>query len=238
MTSWEFELDGKGNDLRALMSLAPACNCTVQPGPDGYLWLGGAKFDDVDTSEKALEEAQKALDLLNGLARLENPKHSTVGLFKTLLRDGRIEYFKPYDTLRRSGSTIQIWQPPALGAPLVIGAPVDPVVARRRERIVSDPELTEIVEVFADEITWQRLRVAFEKFNALVGKGDNALVQHGYATQEELTRFKANIEDPRHSGVEAVHGVHKGPLKGSKMTESEGFEFIVRLFNKYLGEHL
>jgi hypothetical protein len=143
-----------------------------------------------------------------------------------------------HTTHRRAGSTIQIWQPPALGAELVTGPPVDAAVARRRERIVSDPNLAEIVEVLADKITWQRMRVGFEKINALVGKGVNALVKHEYATQEELTRFKANIEDPRHSGENAVHGVHKGPLKGTKMTESEGYDFLVRLFSKYVDEHL
>jgi hypothetical protein len=82
------------------------------------------------------------------------------------------------------------------------------------------------------------MRVAFEKINTLVGKGDNALVKHGYATQEELTRFKANAQDPRHSGMEAVHGVPQGELKGTKMTRNEGFDFVVRLFNKYVDEQL
>jgi hypothetical protein len=49
-----------------------------------------------------------------------------------------------------------------------------------------------------------------------------------------LTRFKANAQDPRHSGVNAVHGVLKGRLKGTKMTEKEGFDFVVRLLNTYL----
>ena len=103
---------------------------------------------------------------------------------------------------------------------------------------MAEPKVGVILEVLADVITWQRLRVAFEKNSALVGKGDNALVQHGYATQSELTQFKANVQDPRHSGVDAVHGVPQaGPLKGTKMTESDGFDFVVRLFNKYVDEH-
>jgi hypothetical protein len=80
----------------------------------------------------------------------------------------------------------------------------------------------------------QKLRVAFERINALVGRGDNALVGEGYAQQSELTRFKANVEDPRHSGDDAVHGVHRGPLRASKMTKKEGFEFVIRLFNDHL----
>ena len=49
-----------------------------------------------------------------------------------------------------------------------------------------------------------------------------------------ITSFKANAQDPRHSGIEAVHGVPSGPLKGEKMTEEEGFGFVVRLLNTYL----
>ena len=94
--------------------------------------------------------------------------------------------------------------------------------------------------MFGEEITWQRLRVTFEKIKALVGKGrkdDNALAKNGYATQEELTNFKANVEDPRHSGADAVHGVHEGPLKGKKMTEGEGRDFVVGLLDTYLAKH-
>ena len=67
-----------------------------------------------------------------------------------------------------------------------------------------------------------------------MGKDDNALVKDGYATQPEITSFKANAQDPRHSGAEAVHGVASGPLKGEKMTEREGSDFVVRLLNTYL----
>jgi hypothetical protein len=66
MTTWLFELDGEATNLMALMPIALACNCTVQPGPDAQLWLGGARFDGISTSEDALEEAQKTLDFMNG----------------------------------------------------------------------------------------------------------------------------------------------------------------------------
>jgi hypothetical protein len=233
-TSWQFELDGEASDLLALRQLASAYDCTIRPGPGDELWLGGARFDDISTSEQALEEAKKALIRLNGLARLENQKHRTVGLGNEFLQNGRMQYVKPPTGVRPLRSRVYISQPPVLGAELVTGPPVDPSVAQRRARIAADSKLAEILEALADEITWQRLRVAFERISALVGKGDNALVKHGYATQPALTQFKANIEDPRHSGVKAVHGVPQGPLKGTKMTESEGFDFVVQLFNKYM----
>jgi hypothetical protein len=50
-------------------------------------------------------------------------------------------------------------------------------------------------------------------------------------------RFKANVQDPRHSGVNAVHGVPQGKLKGTKMTEGEGRDFVVGLLHKYPEKH-
>ena len=118
----------------------------------------------------------------------------------------------------------------------VVALPVDPAVECRRKRLVADPKLVSIVEAFDKEISWQRLRVAFERVCDLVGGNDNVLVRQGYASARERASFKANVQDPRHSGVEAVHGVlkKKGPLKGEKMTKMEGYNFVVRLLNTYL----
>ena len=237
------ELNGEALDIQRLESVAPACDCTVEPGPDAKLgWLGSAKFGGATTPEEAEEEATKKLVLLNGLARLENPEHRNVGVGDAFFQNGRIHYYQtePDGTTPRkrkepAGSVIHRYESPLTGGRFV--PPVDPADAQRRARIATDPKLAEIAEVFGEEITWQRLRVAFEKINALVGKGDNALVKHGYATQDELTRFKANVEDPRHSGTNAVHGVPKGPLKGTKMTEGEARDFVVGLLHKYLAKH-
>lgn len=237
------ELNGEALDIQRLESIAQACDCTIEPGPDAKLgWLGSAKFDDTTTPEKAEEEATRKLVLLNGLARIENPKHRNVGVGDAFFQGGRIHYYQtesdgttPRKRKESAGSVIHVYQSPLLGERVI--PPVDPADARRRARIATDPKLAEIAEVFGEEITWPRLRVVFEKINALVGKGDNALVKNGYATQEELTRFKANVEDPRHSGAKAVHGVAKGPLKGTKMTEEEGHDFVVGLLHEYLARH-
>jgi hypothetical protein len=114
----------------------------------------------------------------------------------------------------------------------------------RRKRIVSDPALADILPAIAGEITWQRLRVAYEKICAVVskstkkGRWDNALVKFGYATQDELNRFKENVQDPRHSGINAVHGVSdKSSVRNKQMTEKEGFTFVVGLLNTYVAKN-
>ena len=189
------------------------------------------------------DEASKILGLLNGLARLENPQHHNVDLADCVFQSKRATSSEGTDithmVLRHCAS--HGWRSRARSQMSVYGSflggvvapPVDPAVERRRKRLVTEPKLTLIVEAFDQEISWQRLRVAFERVRDLVDS-DNALVRDGYATAPELTRFKANVEDPRHSGVEAVHGVRKGPLKGEKMTKMEGYYFVVHLLNTYL----
>ena len=180
------------------------------------------------TPQQARDEASKILVLLNCLARLENPTHRNVDLADCVSQNGLFHHCAPHGWRPRAGS--KMW---VIGG--VVALPVDPAVERRHKRLVTDPKLTLVVGAFDEEISWQRLRVAFEIVRDLVGS-DNALVHHGYASAPELASFKANVEDPRHSGVEAVHGVpkKKGPLKGEKMTKMEGFNFVVRLLNAYL----
>jgi hypothetical protein len=222
------DLDGEVTELQALERVASACDCTIEPGPgQKFGWLGGATLDAATTPQQARQRASKVLVLLNGLARLQNPQHRNVDLANEVYQNGSLHLASP-QWRPRAGTRLQIATSPLTGAPVT--ASIDP----RCKRLVTDPKLAEIVEVFGEEMSWQRLRNAYEKVRALVGKNDNALVKHGYATQPEITSFKANAQDPRHSGSDAVHGVPSGPLKGEKMTEEEGFEFVVRLLNTYL----
>jgi len=223
------DLDGEVTELQALERVAPACDCTIEPGPgQKFGWLGGAMLDAATTPQQARERASKLLVLLNGLARLQNPQHRNVELANEVYQNGTLHVASP-QWRPRAGSRLEIVQPPLTG-PLLTAPPVDP----RCKRLVTEPKLAEIVEVFSEVMSWQRSRNAYEKVRALVGKDDNALVKDGYATQPEITSFKANAQDPRHSGAEAVHGVASGPLKGEKMTEREGSDFVVRLLNTYL----
>jgi len=184
-------------------------------------------LDAAATPQQARDSARKLLVRLNGLARLQNPQHRNVDLANELWQNGS-RHIASSQWRPRAGSRMTIATSPLTGAPAT--PPIDP----RCKRLVTDPKLADIVEVFDEEMSWQRLRNAYEKVRALVGKNDNALVKHGFATQPEITSFKANAQDPRHSGSDAVHGVPSGPLKGKKMTEEEGFEFVVRLLNTYL----
>jgi hypothetical protein len=77
---WLIELDGEYVDIERLRLLAAVCECTIKPGPDAKLWLGGRAFEGKTNREEVLENAEIAITRLNGLARLDNPH---VRLFNT-----------------------------------------------------------------------------------------------------------------------------------------------------------
>ena len=228
------ELDGEASELDALRKLAPACDCELRPGPGGELWLGSDKFDDAQP-EQAREHASEILNTLNGLARLENYGHRPVTVGNEFFKKNRqIHHFGEPRGQRQRGSIGQYFGPPWVDP---FGPIPETDATRRATRIASDRRLVEVVRALADEVSWQKLRVAFERITALVGRGgrdDNALVSQGYAARSELEQFKANVQDTRHSGDEAVHGVPSGPLKGTKITEKEGLDFVVRLLDEFL----
>jgi hypothetical protein len=241
---WKIELNGDANDILDLKQLAPCCDCALVAAPDAQYSLGGPAFDQVTTAEEMESKSAGILILLNGLARLERFEHRPVIIGERIYgphSPGAPLFYgthAPKDT-RQPRSWVWEFAPPGFHSsdtPIV----KDSEYARRK-RIVSDPALAEILEAIAGEITWQRLRVAFEKICALVngstskGSWDNSMVKLGYATQAELSRFKENVQDPRQSGIDAVHGVpEKSPLRKAKMTEKEGFAFVARLLNTYI----
>jgi hypothetical protein len=233
--TWQIDLVGDEFDIGVLKEVSPLCECTIEMGLDGRQVLGGAKFDDFSDSEEVRAEAESVLMLLNGFARLRYGNHRPVQLGSAVSRlqtggrrDVAVAIVVGVEARGRVGSLV-VRTDGTTEAVVSIDKDME-----RAKRIVADPKLIEIAEAVAGDISWQRLRVAFEKVNVLVGKGDNALVRHGYATQHELNQFKANVEDPRHSGLDAVHGVPQGRLKGVPMTAREGLEFVIRLFTTYL----
>jgi hypothetical protein len=234
---WQIDLEGEAVDISELQKLAPHCGCSIHEGPDGRPCLSGTLFANLSSPQEVKTEADKILALLNGLSRMKYSNHRPVQ------SGSAVSFMKP-----EGGRSIALLVPTAyirmrMGEPAMTVIRADgtietPLSANRMvERvkcIIADPTLSEIATAVSGELSWQKLRVAFEKLNALIGKGDNALVKNRYATQGELDEFKANVQDPRHSGLEAVHGVASGPLRGSKMSIDKGLKFLVRLLNEYI----
>jgi hypothetical protein len=241
---WKIDLNGDAKDILDLKQLAPCCDCALVAAPDAQYCLGGPAFDRVTTAEEMEAKAERVLALLNGLARLERFEHRPVRIGERIyppLGTGAPLFYSTRAPKDARQPRSQVWEFALPGFHSSDAPIVNDGEYKRRQRIVSDAALAEILPALADEITWQRLRVVYEKIGALVskstkkGRWDNALVKLGYATQNELNRFKENVQDPRHSGINAVHGLaDKSPVIHTKMSEKEGFEFVVRLLNTYV----
>jgi hypothetical protein len=237
---WQIDLVGSSTDISDVTEFVGAGvldDLAIIDGPQGKRCLAGSRFNACINAEEARTEAAKALPLLNGLARFNYMNHRQVEVGSVvwfLHEDGR------FDTaVFVEGLEMRL----RLGIPTVSvdgSTEADTSVGGRltcAHKIANNRRLAEIAEILSGELSWQRLRIAFEKVTLLIGrsgKDAQALWQKGYATREEVVSFKANIQDPRHSGIDAVHGVADGEIKGIKMSIDGGFSFVVRLINTYI----
>lgn len=237
---WQIGLEGRRIDIDALREVAPFWGYQIESSEDGFPTLSGGDLDTCQDDREIRERAVAVLRELNGLANSEFGNHKAVSLSDRMWRvreDGGRDTFLMLApaVMRIKGGAIGVVTDPD-------GTAKEPPPDPRAEffgRIKSDPKLREIIGAMGVELSWQKLRVASEKVVALVdgrGRGNNynALVKHRYAEQEQIDQFKANVEDPRLGGTEAVHGVARGPLKGTKMSVEEGRAFVVGLLRSYV----
>ncbi len=213
--TWQIELVGEPMDIDELRELAPSAGCAIGIGADGRHCLMGAQFDALPGYQEVRALGSKTLTVLNTIARLRYADHRPVQTGHALLRvhpDGRRDVAVAVPPIEGRGRV-------SVGTTVIRAdgttdetATADPDKnAERYRRILADPKLFDIAEALAGNITWQRLRVEFERITALVGKSGqdvHALVKLKYAQQTEIDQFKANVEDPRISGIDAVHLTH------------------------------
>jgi hypothetical protein len=237
--NWEVGIEGAEFDICEIRKLADAFGCQVTKSLEGRFFLLSNQFQNLGDAGGVSVAAKKMLDRLNGVAKLSHRNHRPIclsGIVHSVAPNGQrgVAILLPSTEIRMR-ENLQLVLTRTDGTTENRNAE-DPELERAR-RIANDPRLMDLVEVFSGETSWQRLRVAFEKVSVLLGRGDNALVKNRYATRAELDQFKANVQDPRHSGHDAVHGVPHGALKGARMSKQEGFEFVKRLINTYV-DHL
>lgn len=233
----QVELVGEAADIGDFVDaikLAELEDLEIVDGDAGRKRLAGSRFDSCATAGGVMEKAREAVDLLNGLSTLSYMHHRPIAAGTAVYdvhpdsRQG-CTVFVPGVTVRtRAGFLTAVTH--------ADGAQFDEAPRDKKKdflaMVAQDPRYRQIIEILGKERTWPRLRVALEQLTALIGKSRKdiqAIWNNGYATREEITNLKKNIEDPRHSGIDAVHGVPDGPLQGTKMTVEQGFDLLVRL---------
>jgi hypothetical protein len=224
---WLIELSGDPADIEELKKLAEVFKCDIVPDYDGRWWLTDGKFDNLSSVDEVREKAIEILRRLNGIARIHSNQFRPVQFWAVSQKqpDGTKAHFTSASFAAQGRF------------------PGGENVGRthRAQQIRDNPKLSEIADAIGDKITWQKLRIALEKFGEMItgrtarGAWNAALVKNMYATEDELRDFWANTDDPRLSGLDAVHGVPNSLApRGANMTEPEGLKFVTRLLNTYL----
>lgn len=242
---WQISLEGESTDIAALRDVASFWGFEVVTGRDGTPALAGEELDAIDESRAVRKAAAEALLLLNGAARILHARHKAVMAGDRLLqlqKDGTVGTFLVLQQARLGWHANAVAVSAASCDP--VQGPVEDPKAKMFGRIKKDPKLLEIIRALGADLTLQKLRFAAELLGAAIEKDDrnhnyeNSFVKHGYASKGQVESFKASIEDPRHSGRDAVHGVARGPLRGKKMSVEEGRAFLVDVLRSFIEDQL
>jgi hypothetical protein len=231
--SWWIRIEGARLDLEALQSEARTTGYEVVLDGEEAPYLRGAELDDLTHDSEVMPAARRAVELLNGLARVRHPDHRPVKVSGTMLKvrpDGGhgvvIEVPAGHARFRSPEHTVRVGaddEGPDAGCD-------------RYGLAQQSAALDDALRAFSGEPTWQKLRYVFETIGQDVG-GRGGMDRRGWATLGETAQFKANAEDPRLSGREAVHGrKFKHDPKADPMSLTEATLLIGRLLGRWMDE--
>lgn len=232
--TWQIDLIGEGMDVTDVQKLAQFFGCAIVTGAEGKPCLVGERFDALSEVDEVRAKAREALVILNGLALSRYTDHRPVQIGDAVSwvhPDGHLDANIGVSSIdgrgRLSADTIMIYADGSRASTIDENA-------ERCQRILANPKLLGGMEALTGDLTRQRLRIAIEKVNALIGKSGqdyNALVASKYATTDEVRQLKANIEDPRVGGLDALHAFPSSPQPGGpKMSLQDCRAFILRIF--------
>jgi len=223
--TWHVELEGTPGDIDALRLYAEAAGYEIITSmPDGLSYLTGEELDRLEEYQEVKDIAEDLVPILNGLARLDRPRHGEIkptGSLRRLYDDDRVD-----TVVTPKSQTLHL----SMGAVLVregesgdLAAPPDPRIELTRTAL-NDPFARNVLILLSSEPTPARLRSAYELMAVEVSGQSRpnkaaykALIDGGYVTQEENDDFNATMHDARLSGPDALHQYDfKSHLAGRK----------------------
>jgi hypothetical protein len=235
--SWRIRIEAERLDLMALQAEARAAGFEVVLDGEEAPYLRGAEFDDLAHDGEVMPAARRAVELLNGLARVRHPDHRPVEVSGTILKvhpDGRhgviIETPAGHARFRSHAPTVRA------GAEDEGPEPRPDAGCKRYGLAQQSAALGDALRAFCGEPTWQKLRYVFEAIGQDVG-GAGGMHRRGWATPEETGQFLANATDRRLSGRDALHGREfPHPPKADPMSLTEATRLVGRLLGRWMDE--
>jgi len=222
--TWTVTLDGDADDLRALVDLGVG---VTQEG-ERFI-LRSPVFDCLTEALAVHDRAVEQVAIFGGLTRIvegdASPRTIAVGAIVRDDRKVKALFLSPGTAELRLRAT----------AALSVG-PNDPPISpypRWAALAVRDPAVQQAVRLFGSQPSAVNLYRVFEVIRKDAG-GEEKIVQHGWTTRNQITRFRRTVNSPTVLGSEARHGVEPSTSPPDPMSIHEAQAFITRLLEKWL----
>jgi len=238
---WRITLTGDFNDLANLAKTCKAPEFSVVER-SGEMVLESSDFNDTDTRDTISEKAARIVSQLNGACRLAlsslTPLNFTV---HKLRKDGVRESFVggKFEALARMTCTVRVANPDGTFREITDADPIPSWVSLAR----SDAKVAAILKQLnvGDWSSWVNLYRMLEIVESDQGGGKmgrQAIAAHGWATDDDLKRFRytANsvkelAEQARHGDESATHPPNPTPIP---MSHSEARLLVERILHHWL----
>jgi hypothetical protein len=223
---WLIALEGRNVDLLHLAEMFPAGSAVVLR-EDGSYYLAADDIDALNTISDVLDQADKWLTMLNGIARWRSSRIQPICLGDPteIKKDGSRERTR---TLA-ARIVVAIDGRATLTVGLGAGGPAEPVVPiTERAKILAagDPVVARVLRLYSrPDLDWVNLYRIYDAVEEEVGN-EHMVRQNGWASGNRIERFTRTANSREAVGDEARHGRSVGDPPPNPMTLLEGIDFV------------
>ena len=243
------ELEGHSVDLDALAREFPTGDPHIVVTDQGTFLEATALDSLFDDAGGLVDTANEHLARLNGYAILAVAGYQAVRLTSRFVREGGPTHVHlvAHDEARARDSVTVVASVAAetratacvVASVVVDGVPVAPPPPeglRHLARATTDKNVADLLALIgnAESLGWYELYKAYEIICDAVGSGQKGLLDRGWTTKVELSRFTGSANHPDASDVEARHARQAGGPPSNAMTLGEGQQFIRDLARRWL----
>jgi len=222
---WWIEIAGLPADLSHLKRFADRADIKLE-SENGRTYLKLLELAPSEAPREVLDRAELIIAELNGVGRIFVQGWENVGVAAVERRlDGKQKdhflFPKPLVVTTRFGSAeLTVRRPDGT----IVPQPPDPILLPFKAA-ATDNAVAKVLRLHAaDDLTYRDLYVIYEVIEADTG-GKSQLLSQGWATDEQISRFKHSANSVSVLGDEARHGheARKPPKKPMPLTEARIF---------------
>ncbi len=237
MNTWLIEITGSEYDLEALIKLSPFCNTEIIKMKNRYC-LKSKKFDSVSEYDNVKKLGRDLVDILNGLAKLQN-KHWKPIKFNGVLR----ENLNGTTTIFFEAKAELQFEATANGTVVKADGTTDdskhPSQFETKFTVLSkDTNVQKALRIYGSrEESWVDLYIIYEIIEDDLG-GSQMIFDNKWSSKNAIQRFKHTANSPKAIGDEARHGKENTLPPQKPMLFSDAKILIKELLDKWINNKI